>query len=206
MEDPSFKAPPDLIQLVIDGTKGGEGRDLDYQVNAQIGTGRAALFTTGVTVFHLLYDLATRSEYIEPLRQEVVALGDVAMNRANVAKLTKMDSFIRECQRFSKFMLGTCSSALVFYSITSLGFSFFFFSFFPLVARLINLLQWELSARSLPPSSSPTERCYRLVLSLVLILTLQSSAIRRSKTPRYLMALGTYFKALYSKVFTLTRQ
>lgn len=107
LNDPSFKPPPDLIQLVIDGTKNGEGRTLDYQVNAQIGTGRAALFTTGVTVFHLLYDLCIHPEYVEPLRQEVLELGNVPMNRVNVAKLTKMDSFIRECQRWSKFMLST---------------------------------------------------------------------------------------------------
>jgi len=105
MKSEKFEPPADLIQLVIDGTKG-EGRNLDYQVNAQIGTGRAALFTTGVTVTHLLYDLATRPEYIEPLRQEVLELGPVKMNRANVAKLKKMDSFIRECQRWNKFMLG----------------------------------------------------------------------------------------------------
>lgn len=43
MKDPKFKAPPDLIQLVIDGSPDGKGHSLDYQVNAQIGTGRAAL-------------------------------------------------------------------------------------------------------------------------------------------------------------------
>lgn len=105
LQDPDFKAPPDLMQLVIDGWKDGKGRTLEQQVHTQIGTGRAALFTTGVTVFHLIYDLATHPEYIEPLREEVIALGGVPMNRANVAKLVKLDSFIRECQRWSKFML-----------------------------------------------------------------------------------------------------
>ncbi|KEY74423.1 hypothetical protein S7711_04463, partial [Stachybotrys chartarum IBT 7711] len=95
MEDPDFKSPPDLIQLVIDGTKG-QGRSLDYQVNAQFGTGRAALFTTGLTVTHLLYDLVMHPEYIEVLREEVLSLGPVNMSRVNVAKLERMDSFIRE--------------------------------------------------------------------------------------------------------------
>jgi cytochrome P450 len=112
MQKPGFKSPPDLIQLVIDGTKG-KGTDLDYQVNAQIGTGRAALFTTGVTVTHLLYDLVMHPEYIEPLREEALSLGPVSMNRVNVAKLEKMDSFIRECQRWNKFMLvGTIRKVL----------------------------------------------------------------------------------------------
>ncbi|EUC44425.1 hypothetical protein COCMIDRAFT_98236, partial [Bipolaris oryzae ATCC 44560] len=105
LEDPDFKAPPDLIQLVIDGFKNGKGRNLETQVATQIGTGRAALFTTGVTVFHLIYDLAAHPEYIQPLREEVIKLCDVPMNRVNVAKLVKLDSFIRECQRWSKFLL-----------------------------------------------------------------------------------------------------
>jgi len=109
LQDPDFKAPPDLIQLVIDGWKNGKGRTLDQQVATQIGTGRAALFTTGVTVFHLIYDLAMHPEYIQPLREEVTNLGNVPMNRVNVAKLTKLDSFIRECQRWSKFMLSKFS-------------------------------------------------------------------------------------------------
>ncbi|MEU7054370.1 hypothetical protein, partial [Streptomyces eurythermus] len=95
------------MQLIIDGEKDGRGRNLGYQVDAQIGTGRAALFATGMTVFHLLYDLCVHSECIEPLRQEIVELGDVPLSKANLAKLRKMDSFIRECQRWTKFMLST---------------------------------------------------------------------------------------------------
>ena len=107
MEDPNWEPTPDLMQFVLDATKKtGEGRSLDYQVNAIIGTGRAALFTTGLTIYQLVYDLATHPEYIEPLRQELMELGDVPFNRANVNKLTKLDSFIRESQRWSKFMLG----------------------------------------------------------------------------------------------------
>ncbi|KID81897.1 cytochrome P450 [Metarhizium guizhouense ARSEF 977] len=112
MEKLDFKPHPDLIQLILDGTKG-NGRSLDYQLNALIGTGRASLFTTGVTVSHLIYDLATRPEFIEPLRDEVLALGDARLSRANVAKLEKMDSFIRECQRWNKFLLvGTIRKVL----------------------------------------------------------------------------------------------
>jgi hypothetical protein len=180
MEDPSFKSPPDLIQLVIDGIKGGQGRSIDYQIDAQIGTGRAALFTTGVTVFHLLYDLTIHPEYIEPLRQEVLALGEVPMNRLNVAKLTKMDSFIRECQRFSKFMLGTC---LVL--VARLGLS--------CISGIVsNVSQWVPFAKSWPLSNFRTVQSCRLALSLVSTLRIQSSTIRLLKTPENLMASGTY--------------
>ena len=106
MESPTFKPPADLMQFVLDATaETGEGRSLDYQVNAIIGTGRAALFTTGITIFHIIYDLAIHTEYIEPIRQEIKELGDVPMTRADVAKLIKLDSFIRESQRFSMFTL-----------------------------------------------------------------------------------------------------
>lgn len=103
---PDFAPPDDLIQLVMDTIKGGQGKDVDFQITAQVVTSRAALFTTASTVSHLMYDLASRSEYIKPLGDEVIALGNVPMNRQNVAKLRKMDSFIRECQRFALFMLG----------------------------------------------------------------------------------------------------
>ena len=107
LDEPGFEAPPDLMQFVLDATKkNGEGRSLDYQVNAIIGTGRAALFTTGITIYHLVYDLAARPEYVEMLREEAREFADLPMTRANVNKMTKMDSFIRESQRFSKFMLG----------------------------------------------------------------------------------------------------
>lgn len=90
----------------METVKDNRGKDVDFQITAQVGTSRAALFTTASTVTHLMYDLSSRPEYIEPLREEVLALGDIPMNRANVMKLRKMDSFIRECQRFSLFMLG----------------------------------------------------------------------------------------------------
>lgn len=108
IEDPKFQPPPDLLQLVIEGAPDGKGRDINYQVEAQIGTGRAALFTTAATVYHLLYDLCIRPEYVEPLRQEALEVGEVMMTRSNVAKLVKLDSFIREAQRFNKLMLGVC--------------------------------------------------------------------------------------------------
>lgn len=109
MDLPDFKPRPDLMQFVLDATQTtGEGRSLDYQVNAIISTGRQALHTTAITIYHVIRDLATHPQYIEPLRKEVKDLGDVPMNRANVAQLTKLDSFIRESQRWNKLLPSTC--------------------------------------------------------------------------------------------------
>lgn len=106
MKDPQWQPTPDLMQFVLEATKEtGEGRSLDYQLNAIIGTGRAALFTTGLTIYQLVYDLAIHPEYNEPLRQEILELGDVPFNRSNMNKLVKLDSFIRESQRWRSFAI-----------------------------------------------------------------------------------------------------
>ena len=79
MEDPKWKPTPDPMQFVLDATpkkKTGEGRSLDYQVS---GTVRAALFTSGLTIYQLVYDLATHPEYVESLRQELVVLSFVTL-------------------------------------------------------------------------------------------------------------------------------
>ena len=107
MENPNWQPNPDLMQLVLDATtKTGEGRSLEYQVDAIIGTGRAPFFTTGLTIYQLVYDLAVHPEYIDSLRQEILGLGDVPFTRANMNKLSKLDSFIRESQSWRKNMQG----------------------------------------------------------------------------------------------------
>lgn len=107
MEDPEWQPTPDLMQFVRDATtKTGEGRSLEYQGDAIIGTGRAAFFTTGLTIYQLVYDLAVHPEYIEPLRQEILDLGDFPFTRANMNKLSKLDFFIRESQSWRKNMQG----------------------------------------------------------------------------------------------------
>ncbi len=101
MTEQGFKAPPDLTQLIIDGIYDSRGRSVDYHIDAQISTGRAGLFTTGTTCFYVLYNLAKRLEYLEPLRQELISLNEVSMDRSSATKLLKLDSFIRECQRWN---------------------------------------------------------------------------------------------------------
>jgi hypothetical protein len=52
-----------------------------------------------------LLDLAARPEYIEPLRQEAQAIiaqeGTIRLRPTALAKLWKMDSFLKESQRFN---------------------------------------------------------------------------------------------------------
>ena len=99
--------PADLMQLVLDNTHPSLGRSLDYHIKTQTDTARAALFTTGTTCFHVLYHLAKRPEYIEPIRQELTWIIEGSMDRVNAAKLVKLDSFIRECQRWCNLVQRT---------------------------------------------------------------------------------------------------
>ena len=96
---------PDLIQLIIDDAPETTGRSIEYHTNAQINTGRAALFATATTAYQVFCHLVTHPEYVDPLRQEVLDLGDEPFNRVNLARLVKLDSFIRECQRWSSLIL-----------------------------------------------------------------------------------------------------
>lgn len=64
-----------------------------------------------------VFDLVAHPEYIEPLRDEVkrVKVSDGnTWTKAGIAKLVKMDSFMKESQRFRPPGLGTtgCFSAL----------------------------------------------------------------------------------------------
>ncbi len=71
-----------------------------------------------------VFDLVSHPEYIEPLRDELRRVqaedGSDVWTRASIAKLRKMDSFLKESQRFRPPGLGTsilspaCCLGLVF--------------------------------------------------------------------------------------------
>ena len=88
------------MQLVLNDDNFEGRRSLDYHVKVQTDVGRAALFTTGTTCFQVLYQLARRPEYIEPIREEIMQTAESSMDRICATNLVKLDSFIRECQRW----------------------------------------------------------------------------------------------------------
>jgi gliotoxin biosynthesis cytochrome P450 monooxygenase len=72
----------------------------------------AAIFTTTGAVCHALFDLASRPEYIQPLRdeiqqvinedgQDITANGFRNFKKQSIPKLRKLDSFLKESQRLS---------------------------------------------------------------------------------------------------------
>ena len=55
---------------------------------------------------HVLYDLASSPEYIQPLREEVQTLiAEEGWSKATMGKLWKMDSFLKESLRYNGIAL-----------------------------------------------------------------------------------------------------
>ena len=55
---------------------------------------------------HVIFDLAARPEYIQPLRDEVEQIIAVdGWTKAAMAKMWKLDSFLKECVRFNNISL-----------------------------------------------------------------------------------------------------
>lgn len=86
--------------------------DFREQAHVQLIIGLAAIHTTGMATTHMLYDLAARQEYVEPLRQEVekvLGLEGGKLTKQGLGRLRLMDSFMKESQRLSPIALsGSC--------------------------------------------------------------------------------------------------
>ena len=94
--------PVDLLQMLTDGARGSD-RSHNFLAYTALAVSFAAIHTSASVPAHLVYDLCYRREYIEPLREEVMAmlLEEGSFTKAGLSKLNKMDSFMKESQRFS---------------------------------------------------------------------------------------------------------
>ena len=82
--------------------------DFKEQAHVQLIIGLAAIHTTGMATTHMLYDLAARQEYVEPLRQEVekvLGMEGGKLKKQGLGRLRLMDSFMKESQRLSPIAL-----------------------------------------------------------------------------------------------------
>lgn len=73
---------------------------VDYHLAMCLGT----IHVPTETLVSMIYDLAARPEYIEPLREEIIQAvteDGGQINKSTLAKLMKMDSFMKESQRFN---------------------------------------------------------------------------------------------------------
>jgi cytochrome P450 len=68
----------------------------------------ASIYNLSNALTYLIFDLASHPELIEPLRAELQdVLHGQSINKENIQRLKKLDSFIRESQRLSPPSLGT---------------------------------------------------------------------------------------------------
>ncbi|KAF8637674.1 hypothetical protein AX16_010749 [Volvariella volvacea WC 439] len=93
--------PNDLISWLLEYAepRHREVRDLVIRV---LTVNFTAIHTTTMAFAHALYDIASRQEYVEPLREEVERIvEEEGWSKSSIGKMRKLDSFVRESQRVS---------------------------------------------------------------------------------------------------------
>ena len=99
----------DLLCWMAEQAKG-EEQDLRFLAGILLKVSFAAIHTSAAAPAQLLYDLCEHPEFIEPLREEVNnAIGhDGLIDKSGFMRMAKMDSFMKESQRFNPLLLSEC--------------------------------------------------------------------------------------------------
>ncbi len=99
-------AAPDLLYWMAEDAKGDE-KDLAFPAGILLKVSFAAIHTSAAAPTQLLYDLCDMPEYIEPLRREIDQNldGNGLLGRQGFQGLTKLDSIMKESQRFNPLLL-----------------------------------------------------------------------------------------------------
>ncbi|KAM5437369.1 hypothetical protein McanMca71_001018 [Microsporum canis] len=110
---PGYQKPNDMIQWLMDNNaKEDKPRTFAELANLHLLVCFAALHTSTLALTHILFDLAARPEYLEPLREEKCAIERASCgtwSKSNYNKMVKMDSFMKESQRLNPPSLLTYS-------------------------------------------------------------------------------------------------
>lgn len=92
--------PNDLVSWLLDAAPT-DLRHADDLTHRLIGINFAAIHTTSSALTNVLYDLASRPEYIEPLREEVARIiNEYGWTKEAMGRMRKVDSFFRESSRY----------------------------------------------------------------------------------------------------------
>ncbi|OQD88229.1 hypothetical protein PENANT_c004G01923 [Penicillium antarcticum] len=104
--DPAYTSPDDFLQWVLDLCDE-KGETLDPELVAHhmlLLVTLAVVHTTSMALYHVLHDLIGMPEYLEPLREEMKRTlpdGWYKGTKAALSEQHRLDSFMRESQRFS---------------------------------------------------------------------------------------------------------
>ena len=97
--------PKDLLQWLSENA-GDRSKETISQISLHVAF--AAIHTSAIGVTHILFDLCAMPEYIDPIREEVAAAlesTDGLPSKKSFLKMPKLDSFMRESQRFNPLLL-----------------------------------------------------------------------------------------------------
>lgn len=105
MEVPGYEKADDLIQWLLDALPEGEKRDYQSQAEFQLILSAASIHTTNNLLVDCMYDIAANTEVADELREEAISIlengTDGWSRKDSMAKLKKLDSFMKEVQRVS---------------------------------------------------------------------------------------------------------
>ena len=97
-----YEEPLDLLQYMIEGA---EGDDLQPErlAHLELMVNLAGIHTTSMAITHAIHDLCEHEEYVQLLREEIeqVLREDAGWQRDTHHRLRKVDSFLKESQRFA---------------------------------------------------------------------------------------------------------
>ena len=100
----------DLLSWMSDHAKGSE-QDKKFIAGILLKVSFAAIHTSAAAPSQLIFDLCARPEYIAPLREEIASVmgKDEQVQKSAFVKLTKLDSIMKESQRFNPLLLSITS-------------------------------------------------------------------------------------------------
>lgn len=104
----------DLLYWMAEQAKG-EEQDLKFLAGILLKVSFAAIHTSAAAPAQLLYDLCGHPEFIDPLREELesVISRDGLIDKSGFLKMVKMDSFMKESQRFNPLLLSEYDSQIL---------------------------------------------------------------------------------------------
>ncbi|KAJ7100090.1 cytochrome P450 [Mycena belliarum] len=100
---PNEDRPNDMISWLLDAARGQPSRrSIRTLSRTLLNVNFGAIHTTTQGLLHALYHLASRPEYVGPLREEIEhVVREEGWTKAAMGKMIKLDSFMKECARIS---------------------------------------------------------------------------------------------------------
>ena len=101
-EGNTHRRPDDMLQWMMDAANEDEANPFKL-AHRQLILTLGAIHTTTMAATHALFDLAAHPQYIAPIREEAESalLAEGAWDKSMLTRLRKMDSFLKESQRFN---------------------------------------------------------------------------------------------------------